>query len=148
MSDAIATDPSRCTAEVVVRLQAVKEQFYKESIVTFLLDVVLQAHKFHELHSTGNEPPLLLMIGYSEGMQVWGIPISGEAQELFSVLHGPVRAARILPSPQLGAQKCDNFAEKRPLLVFCKSIGSSGTTPPYCCVDLNSLRTEEMVKSI
>ncbi|PNJ65675.1 BCAS3 isoform 17, partial [Pongo abelii] len=74
--------------------------------------------------------------------------ISGEAQELFSVRHGPIRAARILPAPQFGAQKCDNFAEKRPLLGVCKSIGSSGTSPPYCCVDLYSLRTGEMVKSI
>ena len=32
--------------------------------------------EFHELHSTGNEPPLLVMIGYSDGMQVWGIPVS------------------------------------------------------------------------
>ena len=164
MNETMATDsprrPSRCTGGVVVRPQAVTEQSYMESVVTFLQDVVPQAYsgsplteekekivwvrfenadlndtsrnlEFHELHSTGNEPPLLVMIGYSDGMQVWGIPISGEAQELFSVRHGPVRAARILPAPQLGAQKCDNFAEKRPLLGVCKSIGSSGS-PPVC----------------
>jgi len=34
--------------------------------------------EFHEIHSTGNEPPLLLMIGYSDGMQVWSIPVSTE----------------------------------------------------------------------
>ncbi|KAM6110726.1 BCAS3 microtubule associated cell migration factor isoform 2-T2 [Pterocles gutturalis] len=147
--------PSRCTGGVVVRPQAVTEQSYMESVVTFLQDVVPQAYsgtppteekekiiwvrfenadlndtsrnmEFHEIHSTGNEPPLLLMIGYSDGMQVWSIPISGEAQELFSVRHGPVRAARILPAPQISAQKCDNFSEKRPLLGVCKSIGSSG----------------------
>lgn len=32
--------------------------------------------EFHEIHSTGNEPPLLVMIGYSDGMQVWSIPVS------------------------------------------------------------------------
>lgn len=32
--------------------------------------------EFHELHSTGNEPPLLVLIGYSDGMQLWGIPVS------------------------------------------------------------------------
>ena len=32
--------------------------------------------EFHEIHSTGNEPPLLIMIGYSDGMQVWSIPVS------------------------------------------------------------------------
>ncbi|KAI5098949.1 breast carcinoma-amplified sequence 3 [Silurus meridionalis] len=44
--------------------------------------------------------------------------LTGEAQELFSVRHGPVRAARPLNT--------DSFAEKRPLLGVCKSTGSSG----------------------
>lgn len=38
--------------------------------------------EFHEIHSTGNEPPLLLMIGYSDGMQVWSIPVSTELSSL------------------------------------------------------------------
>nr|XP_033777756.1 breast carcinoma-amplified sequence 3 isoform X4 [Geotrypetes seraphini] len=169
--------PSRCTGGMMVRPQAVTEQSYMESVVTFLQDVVPQAYsgtppmeekekivwvrfencdlndtsrnmEFHKMHSTGNEPPLVLMIGYSDGMQIWSIPISGEAQELFSVRPGPVRTARILLIPQIGPQKRDNFADKRPLLGMCKSIGSSGTSLPYCCVDLYSLRTGEMVKSI
>lgn len=45
--------------------------------------------EFHEIHSTGNEPPLLLMIGYSDGMQVWSIPVSTELTSL-------------LPPPLLG----------------------------------------------
>ncbi|KAK7829931.1 hypothetical protein U0070_003386 [Myodes glareolus] len=85
--------------------EGIWEQSYMESVVTFLQDVVPQAYsgtplteekekivwvrfenadlndtsrnlEFHELHSTGNEPPLLVMIGYSDGMQVWGIPVS------------------------------------------------------------------------
>ncbi|KAM4046903.1 BCAS3 microtubule associated cell migration factor isoform 4-T5 [Anomaloglossus baeobatrachus] len=169
--------PSRCTAGVMVRPQAVTEQSYMESVVTFLQDVVPQAYsgsptteekekivwvrfensdlndayrnmEFHEMHSTGNDPPLLLMIGYTDGLQIWTIPVSGEAQELFSVRHGPVRSARILPSPQICSQKADSFSEKRPLLGMCKSIGSCSTSQPFCCVDLYSLRTGEMVKSI
>uniref|UniRef100_A0A8C3KQ77 BCAS3 microtubule associated cell migration factor n=1 Tax=Calidris pygmaea TaxID=425635 RepID=A0A8C3KQ77_9CHAR len=97
-------------------------------------------------HLSGGEGVLLPLPGCHYGKRV--MKISGEAQELFSVRHGPVRAARILPAPQISAQKCDNFSEKRPLLGVCKSIGSSGTSPPYCCVDLYSLRTGEMVKSI
>uniref|UniRef100_A0A8C5LQN9 BCAS3 microtubule associated cell migration factor n=1 Tax=Leptobrachium leishanense TaxID=445787 RepID=A0A8C5LQN9_9ANUR len=177
MSSESPRRPSRCTGGVMVRPQAVTEQSYMESVVTFLQDVVPQAYsgspateekekidwvrfenadlndiyrnmEFHEVHSTGNDPPLLLMIGYTDGMQIWSVPVSGEAQELFSVRHGPVRCARILPSPQIGAQKCDSFSEKRPLLGMCKSTGSCGTSQPYCCVDLYSLRTGEMVKSI
>ncbi|XP_040280622.1 breast carcinoma-amplified sequence 3 isoform X2 [Bufo bufo] len=169
--------PSRCTGGVMVRPQAVTEQSYMESVVTFLQDVVPQAYsgtptmeekekivwvrfensdlndtyrnmEFHEMHSTGNDPPLLLMIGYTDGLQIWSIPVSGEAQELFSVRHGPVRSARILPSPQISSLKADSFSEMRPLLGMCKSNGSCSTSQPFCCVDLYSLRTGEMVKSI
>ncbi|XP_076139237.1 BCAS3 microtubule associated cell migration factor [Alosa pseudoharengus] len=169
--------PSRCAGGVVVRAQAATEQSYMESVVTFLQDVVPQAYtgtpptdekekivwvrfekadlndvsrspEFLEMQGSGNDPPLCLMIGYSDGMQIWSISLSGEAQELFSVRHGPVRAARLLPAPHISPLKTDSFAEKRPLLGVCKSTGSSGTSPPYCCVDLYSLRTGEMVKSI
>ena len=49
--------------------------------------------EFHEIHSTGNEPPLLIMIGYSDGMQVWSIPVSMKMltpwnRKLCSVLAG------------------------------------------------------------
>ncbi|XP_078080741.1 BCAS3 microtubule associated cell migration factor isoform X3 [Mustelus asterias] len=175
----MATDsprrPSRCTGGIMVRHQAVTEQSYMESVVTFLQDVVPQAYtgspptdekekivwvrfekadindlarnpEYHEMNSAGNDPPLLLLIGYADGMQIWSIPMSGEAQELYSVRNGPIRTARVLPEPQTGLHKIDNFAEKRPLLGVCKSTGSAG--PPYCCVDLYSLRSGEMVKSI
>ncbi|XP_027900631.1 BCAS3 microtubule associated cell migration factor isoform X3 [Xiphophorus couchianus] len=168
--------PSRCAGGVLVRAQAATEQSYMESVVTFLQDVVPQAYtgapptdekekiiwvrfekadvndtarnpEFLEMHSGTSDPPLCLMIGYTDGMQIWSISLAGEAQELFSVRHGPVRAARILPAPHISPLKADGFAEKRPLLGVCKSTGSSGTSP-YCCADLYSLRTGEMVKSI
>ncbi|RVE64468.1 hypothetical protein OJAV_G00126170 [Oryzias javanicus] len=169
--------PSRCAGGVLVRAQAATEQSYMESVVTFLQDVVPQAYtgalptdekekiiwirfekadindtarnpEFIEMHGGISDPPLCLMIGYTDGMQIWSVSLSGEAQELFSVRHGPVRAARILPAPHISSLKTDSFAEKRPLLGVCKSAGSSGTSPPYCCADLYSLRTGEMVKSI
>uniref|UniRef100_A0A8D0ATP6 BCAS3 microtubule associated cell migration factor n=2 Tax=Sander lucioperca TaxID=283035 RepID=A0A8D0ATP6_SANLU len=146
--------PSRCAGGVLVRAQAATEQSYMESVVTFLQDVVPQAYtgapptdekekiiwvrfekadindtarnpEFMEMHSGTTDPPLCLMIGYTDGMQIWSVSVSREAQELFSVRHGPVRAAHILPAPHI-----------------------SETSPPYCCADLYSLRTGEMVKSI
>uniref|UniRef100_A0A672QU80 BCAS3 microtubule associated cell migration factor n=1 Tax=Sinocyclocheilus grahami TaxID=75366 RepID=A0A672QU80_SINGR len=144
--------PSRCAGGVVVRAQAAytgtPPNDEKEKIVwvrfekTDISDVA-RLPEFQEMHGSGTDPPLCLMIGYTDGMQIWSISLNGEAQELFSVRHGPVRAARILSAPYIS-----DFAEKRPLLSVCKSTGSSGTSPPYCCVDLYSLRTGEMVKSI
>uniref|UniRef100_A0A8B9L809 BCAS3 microtubule associated cell migration factor n=1 Tax=Astyanax mexicanus TaxID=7994 RepID=A0A8B9L809_ASTMX len=158
--------PSRCAGGVVVRAQAATCYLFvfkaytgapptdeKEKIIWVRFEKadindVARSPEFLEMHGSGVDPPLCLMIGYTDGMQIWSISLSGEAQELFSVRHGPVRAARILPAPHICPLKTDSFAEKRPLLGVCKSSGSSGTSPPYCCVDLYSLRTGEMVKSI
>ncbi|XP_061536844.1 breast carcinoma-amplified sequence 3 isoform X5 [Phycodurus eques] len=168
---------SRCAGGALVRAQAATEQSYMESVVTFLQDVVPQAYsgglqtdekekviwvrfekanindsarnlEFMEIHSGTTDPPLCLMIGYADGMQIWSVSMAGEAQELFSVRHGPVKTARILPAPHMSPLKFDVFSDKRPLLGVCKSTGSSGTSPPYCCADLYSLRTGELVKSI
>ncbi|KAG7279743.1 hypothetical protein CRUP_021359, partial [Coryphaenoides rupestris] len=78
--------PSRCAGGVVVRPQAATEQSYMESVVTFLQDVVPQAYTgapptdekekiiwFMEMHSGTTDPPLCLMIGYTDGMQIWSI---------------------------------------------------------------------------
>ncbi|TRY81463.1 hypothetical protein DNTS_008169, partial [Danionella cerebrum] len=32
--------------------------------------------EFQEMHSSGNDPPLCLMIGYNDGMQIWSISVS------------------------------------------------------------------------
>ncbi|XP_049581686.1 BCAS3 microtubule associated cell migration factor isoform X7 [Syngnathus scovelli] len=101
-----------------------------------------------EIQSGTTDPPLCLMIGYTDGLQIWSVSTAGDAQELFSVRHGPVKTARILPAPHFSPLKVDVFSNKRPLLGVCKSTGSSGTSPPYCCADLYSLSTGELVKSI
>ncbi|KAF4086101.1 hypothetical protein AMELA_G00102520 [Ameiurus melas] len=100
--------PSRCAGGVVVRAQAATEQSYMESVVTFLQDVVPQAYtgtpptdekekiiwvrfekadindvarspEFLEMHGSGVDPPLCLMIGYADGMQIWSVSGCGEA---------------------------------------------------------------------
>uniref|UniRef100_H2MIL5 BCAS3 microtubule associated cell migration factor n=1 Tax=Oryzias latipes TaxID=8090 RepID=H2MIL5_ORYLA len=149
--------PSRCAGGVLVRAQAAYTGAVpsdeKEKIIWIRFEKAdindtARNPEFIEMHGGTSDPPLCLMIGYSDGMQIWSLSLAGEAQELFSVRHGPVRAARILPAPHISSLKTDSFAEKRPLLGVCKSTGSSGTSPPYCCADLYSLRTGEMVKSI
>uniref|UniRef100_A0A671VH78 BCAS3 microtubule associated cell migration factor n=1 Tax=Sparus aurata TaxID=8175 RepID=A0A671VH78_SPAAU len=167
--------PSRCAGGVLVRAQAATEQSYMESVVTFLQDVVPQAYtgapptdekekiiwvrfekadindtarnpEFMEMHSGSTDPPLCLMIGYTDGMQIWSL--AGEAQELFSVRHGPVRAARILPAPFISPLKTDNFADKRPLLGVCKSTGSSGmsTGPTFDKKKVKTLMLYDMLQ--
>lgn len=73
-------------------------------------------------------PPLLLILGYGLGAQVWAIPANGEAVEVLSWLHGVVTALRILPTPTMSASALDDtgradepldaFAEKRPLVAI------------------------------
>uniref|UniRef100_S4RTY9 Uncharacterized protein n=1 Tax=Petromyzon marinus TaxID=7757 RepID=S4RTY9_PETMA len=168
---------SRCSAGgAIVRPQPETEQSYMDSVFTFIQDVVPQAYagspvtdekervvwvRFEkadlndvsrnpELWEGGggaSTPPLLLMLGYNTGMHIWGLPVSGEAQELYSVRSGPVRCARLLPTPHSGVDRKDLFADKRPLLATCDGASSTGSQP-YCGVEVRSLRTGEVVKSI
>uniref|UniRef100_UPI00358F517D BCAS3 microtubule associated cell migration factor isoform X1 n=1 Tax=Myxine glutinosa TaxID=7769 RepID=UPI00358F517D len=167
---------SRGTVGVTVRPQPVTEQSYMESVFTFLHDVVPQAYSggsigdgrekvlwvrfdeadindvgrnslFEQCPGPGDTSPLLLTLGYSNGLQIWSLPESGEAQEVFSIRHGPVRTARLLPAPLPVLAARDLFTEKRPLLATCDSISSS-VGQAYCAVDVRSLRTGDVVKSI
>ncbi|XP_052751585.1 uncharacterized protein LOC113523466 [Galleria mellonella] len=85
--------------------------------------------------------PLLLILGYGSGVQVWLIPPSGEAQEVLSWRQGTVRVLRILPTPQHG----DCFASKRPLIALCDSASPG---PTFCSLSFISIRGGEQVKSI
>ncbi|OWR44363.1 Breast carcinoma-amplified protein 3 [Danaus plexippus plexippus] len=86
-------------------------------------------------------PPLLLILGYGSGVQVWLIPSNGEAQEVLSWRQGTVRVLRILPTPQHG----DCFASKRPLIALCDSASPG---PAFCSLIFLSIRGGEQVKSI
>ncbi|XP_068628127.1 uncharacterized protein [Battus philenor] len=85
--------------------------------------------------------PLLLILGYGSGVQVWLIPNSGDAQEVLSWRQGTVRVLRILPTPQHG----DCFASKRPLIALCDSASPG---PSFCSLSFISIRGGEQVKSI
>ncbi|CAG9791786.1 unnamed protein product [Diatraea saccharalis] len=85
--------------------------------------------------------PLLLILGYGSGVQVWLIPPNGEAQEVLSWRQGTVRVLRILPTPQHG----DSFASKRPLIALCDSASPG---PTFCSLSFISIRGGEQVKSI
>ncbi|CAH4036543.1 uncharacterized protein LOC123711094 isoform X2 [Pieris brassicae] len=86
-------------------------------------------------------PPLLLILGYGSGVQVWLIPPNGEAQEVLSWRQGTVRVLRILPTPQNG----DCFSSKRPLIALCDSASPG---PVFCSLSFISIRGGEQVKSI
>ncbi|XP_047110731.1 breast carcinoma-amplified sequence 3 homolog [Schistocerca piceifrons] len=86
-------------------------------------------------------PPLLLILGYGNGIQVWAIPASGEAMEVLSWRQGVVRTLRILPTPQ----DSDQFSHKRPLIALCDSAGPG---PHFCSLSFISLRFGDQVKSI
>ncbi|XP_030382146.1 breast carcinoma-amplified sequence 3 homolog isoform X2 [Scaptodrosophila lebanonensis] len=122
-------------------------------------------------------PPLLLILGYGLGVQVWAIPANGEAVEVLSWRHGVVTALRVLPTPASAAALNDNgradepvdaFAEKRPLVALVDggsaaasgvlaggvgggsgAVGSSGATgPQFSAVNFVSLKTGAQVKTI
>lgn len=156
---------------LVVRPQPISDKSYVESVVSFLHDVVPQAVtgvqkqedkervlwvKFEEadindnsLHqeevSSGVALPLLLILGYTNGFQVWTIPSTGEAQEVLSLRQGPVRLLRMLKTPLEGAKSRDEYASSRPLFAVCDAASPS---LPFSTVNLWSLSSGEQVHSI
>ena len=71
----------------------------------------------------GNHPPLMLTLGYSQGVQVWIIPVTGEAQEVLAWRQGQVKTLKCLPTPENCFGSPDNFAHCRPLVVMVDTTG-------------------------
>ncbi|XP_043196973.1 breast carcinoma-amplified sequence 3 homolog [Amphibalanus amphitrite] len=96
-----------------------------------------------QMEANGNVAPLVLVIGYTTGVQVWLLQGNGEAHEVLSWRQGVARDARLLPSPETGMD--DLYVQKRPLMAVCDAAGSE---TQFCSVGLISLRTGEQVKSV
>lgn len=94
----------------------------------------------------GNYPPLLLTLGYTQGVQVWIIPMTGEAQEVLAWRQGQVKTLKILPSPEncFGSPP-DNFAHCRPLVVL---VDSTGPGSAFTSASFISLKSGEVVHNI
>jgi hypothetical protein len=90
----------------------------------------------------GNYPPLLLVLGYTQGIQVWLIPASGEAQEVLSWKYGQVKSLKVLPTPENVYGSPDNFAHCRPLIVM---VDSTGPGTPFSSASFTSLKSGEVV---
>ncbi|XP_055911961.1 uncharacterized protein LOC129945988 [Eupeodes corollae] len=98
-------------------------------------------------------PPLLLILGYGQGVQVWAIPANGEAVEVLSWRHGIVSALRVLPTPSYADngradEPIDAYADKRPLMALCDGTTPAGSNPQFCAVNFVSLKTGAQVKTI
>lgn len=106
---------------------------------------IINSDFFPEYIERSSNPPLLLVLGYATGVQVWLVVASGEATEVLSWRQGVVRTLRILPNPKIDDDHPDPYEQKRPLVAICDSSGS-GTQ--FCSISFVSLRNGEQVKSI
>lgn len=155
---------------LLVRPQAVSDKSYMESVVGFINDVVPQAYSgttkqddketvlwakfeqsdindykyFTEAQQNGNMPPLLLVLGFTNGIQVWTVPANGDAQEVLSWRQGPVRSLKILHTPPLNGA-IDEFSSKRPLVALCDS---SSAGQQFCSINIVSLSSGDQVHCI
>ncbi|XP_076394112.1 uncharacterized protein LOC100877372 isoform X2 [Megachile rotundata] len=100
---------------------------------------------YPDYNEGSNTPPLLLVLGYTTGVQVWLITAAGEATEVLSWRQGVVRTLRILPNPKTDDEHADLFELKRPMVAICDSAGPG---PQFCNISFISLKTGEQVKSI
>ncbi|XP_014484326.1 PREDICTED: uncharacterized protein LOC106749423 isoform X2 [Dinoponera quadriceps] len=100
---------------------------------------------YPDYNEGSSTPPLLLVLGYATGVQVWLIAATGEATEVLSWRQGVVRTLRILPNPKTDDEHVDPFEAKRPMVAICDSAGPG---PQFCHISFISLKTSEQVKSI
>ncbi|XP_015440178.1 PREDICTED: uncharacterized protein LOC107194969 [Dufourea novaeangliae] len=100
---------------------------------------------YPDYNEGSNTPPLLLVLGYATGVQVWLIAATGEASEVLSWRQGVVRTLRILPNPKTDDEHTDSFDSKRPMVAICDSAGPG---PQFCNISFISLKTGEQAKSI
>ncbi|KAJ8312061.1 hypothetical protein KUTeg_009434 [Tegillarca granosa] len=156
-------------SHTIIRPHAFSDKSVMESVVDFISDVVPQAYcgnqkvedkekiqwvKFENTdgNDLANNPdfnsteskgiPLLLILGYSNGVQIWNIMPNGEAQEALSLRQGPIKILRVLPTP---TQEYDPYSVKRPLAAICDT---SSAGQPYCSVKFVSLRTGDEVHNV
>lgn len=104
---------------------------------------------------SGVPPPLILILGYKTGIQIWAIPANGEATEVLSWRHGIVRCLKVLPTPvpsyvtENASEATDDlYAQKRPLMAICESSQMSTTGPQFCTMNIISLRDGDSVSFI
>ena len=90
-------------------------------------------------HASGNSPPLLLILGYTVGVQVWLIPANGEAQEIVAQKHGQIKTLKLLRTPDFNSAygSPDNFAHCRPLMV---TVDSTGPGSPFSSATFTSMK--------
>jgi len=93
--------------------------------------------------ANGNSLPLLLVLGYTQGVQVWLIPGSGEAKLVLSLFHGQVKALRILPTPQSKPSSPDLYNHARPLVAVCDSAGPGAA---FMSISFVSMLSGEQVR--
>uniref|UniRef100_A0A5S6QMW7 BCAS3 domain-containing protein n=1 Tax=Trichuris muris TaxID=70415 RepID=A0A5S6QMW7_TRIMR len=69
-------------------------------------------------HVYGSEVPLVMVLGLSNGFQLWACMFNGDCVELLSIRDQPVSIVKLLPSyrPASDDMFCDIFHESRPLL--------------------------------
>ncbi|XP_041457041.1 breast carcinoma-amplified sequence 3-like isoform X2 [Lytechinus variegatus] len=143
-----------------VRPQPVSDKSYMASVVDFFHDAYAGSApvendkiiwvKFEKPDVTDNmnhsqeapDCPLFLVIGYTNGVQIWSILANGDAEEVLSLRQGPVRILRILPTPP---HSKNHHQDKRPLVAICDGASSS---QPFCSVTIRSLKTNEQVHAV
>ncbi|XP_042899479.1 BCAS3 microtubule associated cell migration factor isoform X2 [Parasteatoda tepidariorum] len=152
---------------LIIRPQGVSDKSYVESVVGFIHEVVPQGKqgekevilwvKFdycdindynlirEEGEHNANHPPLLLILGYTNGVQIWCIPASGEAQEVLSWREGPVKFLKLLSSPESAPSLKDRFVANRPLVAICDSTSAG---EQFCSLNFISLKSGDRVDCI
>ncbi|XP_065577619.1 BCAS3 microtubule associated cell migration factor-like [Artemia franciscana] len=103
-----------------------------------------------EPEANGNNPPVILVLGYSKGYQVWAVLANGDAHEVVSYRQGKVRCLKLLPRPEKVADRVDPYSHRRPIIAICDSHGmeTNLSLSAFTSVTFLSLKSGETIKTI
>ncbi|KAK9875808.1 hypothetical protein WA026_009594 [Henosepilachna vigintioctopunctata] len=98
------------------------------------------------IYEKNSTPPLILVLGYNTGIQVWSVSTNGLAAEVVPWRPGKTKVFKILPSPHKVDSNCEDvFLSTRPLIALCDVDSATGSC---CTLDFVSFKNFKQVKSI
>ncbi|KAG8386192.1 hypothetical protein BUALT_Bualt03G0123400 [Buddleja alternifolia] len=81
---------------------------------------------FDKLEFEGGITRQVLLLGYSDGFQVWDVEVANNVRNLVTRHDGRVSFMQMLPKPVASKLSGDKFADSRPLLIICADGSFSG----------------------
>lgn len=124
------SSPPNCATEKIEWVSVIDECDLTDHTTKSYLEKIVGPHL-----------PVLLVVGYSRGFQIWALLSNGECEELLSIRDVSVHCVKFLPEPKHDLSLEDKYSSSRPLLAICDGSGSAKRFTSMSIVSLTQKKT-------